>query len=215
MIYRHMNIYIMLHELYYLYYFIFLNPHIISFRIWNNITIPLLYLLDESHTLYYVINNLIYSTIISSVSPYTIYLIYVYCNNLTYVYSTNIFFRLLYYISFGFFYSKIYIDYIEKKNNPHAKVYLYYLLILIYSNLSHKLDMLFLYTPYCIPVCIENSIIICRLDGYSEFIKKLYIYRILYNIILIIMYLYMNDYAFVSFSIISLIGHKYYLNLNN
>ena len=203
----------MLYQLYYIYYFIFLNPYIISFKIWNNITIPILYLLDESYTLYNTINILIYSTIITSISPYSIYLLYLYYNKLD-IYIKYV--KLIYYISFGYFYPKIYNNYIEKHINIYTSIHVYYLYILIYCNVYNKLDKLFLFAPYSIPFFIKNGMIICKVNQNKIILNILYsIFGLLYNSILIVLYIHIHEYFLSLLSMIHLIGYMYYIKLNN
>ena len=136
-------------------------------------------------------------------SPYTIYLFY---NNIPYFDITYI--QLLYYISFGYFYSKIYNNYIENTINIYTIIHMFYLTILLYSNLFNKLDKLFLFTPYCMPICIESYIL------NKLIIKRLYIlFGVFYNSILIILYFYLHEYFFLLLSMITLLGHIYYINL--
>ena len=204
-----------------LYNFILFNPYIVSLRLWLSLHRPIADVFEiknyEDVRLSYIY-SLVYSGFCTTIAPYSFYLLVTQCNTVyLYLNTPNTLANLYYYMSLGYFSSDLIIGYQKYRrvlNKNYITSYVHhiiYILFFIYGNTNHKLNLYLLGVPFEIPIFLRSLEMVNpelrQLYNTSYFFASLYfIFRILYNILLIILayqYGFTEYYVFLSLALLA------------
>lgn len=214
-----------------IYNFLLFNPYLISLRLWTSIHKPIADVLEikphEDVKLAYVY-SFIYSGVCTTLAPYSLYLFATqYQNANLFINTPNSLGLIYYYFSLGYFTSDLIVGYqkyrrILNKNIITSYIHhIVYILFFISGSVNNKLNLYLLGIPFEIPIFIRSIEILNPelreiYDTSRVFATLYFIFRILYNILLIVL-TYQNQLYFYSlFLTVTLIVHfKWFINYVN
>jgi hypothetical protein len=188
--------------LFQIYNFLLFNPYLISLRLWASIHAPIANICDirphEDVKLSYIY-SFIYSGVCTTVAPYSLYLfatkyqtVYLFIN------TPNPIGLIYYYFTLGFLTSDLLVGYQKYRRVLNKNIitsyihHIAYILFFIYGNVNNKLNLYLLGLPFEIPIFVRSIEMINPelrqlYDTSKVFVILYFIFRILYNILLIVL----------------------------
>lgn len=218
----------MLHQIY---NFLLFNPYLISLRLWTSIHKPIVDVLEikphEDVKLSYVY-SFIYSGVCTTVAPYSLYLIIAQYQSVNLFLNTQYSLAIVfYYFSLGYFTSDLIIGYQKYRKVLNKNIitsyihHIVYILFFIYGSVNNKLNLYLLGIPFEIPIFFRsiemlNPELRQMYDTSRVFVTLYFIFRILYNILLVALTYQNQLYIYCIFLTFTLILHfNWFINYVN